>query len=315
MQKWVDNVLEAIGGTPMVYLRRVSPKGGARIFAKLESSNPGGSIKSRTALGMVEAAERAGLLSPDSILVEASSGNQGIALAMIGAVKGYQVRIIMPENMSRERRQLIEAYGAEIVLTPSGSNITEAIQTALDAARQMAECDSRVFLPKQFDNPANPDIHRKTTAQELLQQIDFSLDALVAGIGTGGTLTGIGEVLKSAFPAMKVYAAEPENAAILSGREIGHHVQQGIGDGLIPSIVNRELIDDIVLVKDEDALQTARLLARSEGLFCGISSGSNVYASIQVAKRLGEGGNVVTVLPDTGERYLSTDLGSVILTQ
>ena len=308
MQKWVDNVLEAVGRTPLVYLRRISPTGGAQIFGKLEAVNPGGSIKTRTAMGMIEAAEQAGLLKPDSVIVEVTSGNQGIAMAMIGAVKGYQVKIVMPENMSIERRKLIQAYGAEVILTPAGHDIGEAIDTALSVACELAAKDPRIFMPKQFENPANPAIHRSTTAQEILAQLDRPIDALVAGFGTGGTITGIGEVLKEAFPNIRIYAAEPDNAAILAGGKIGHHVQQGIGDGLIPPIMNTGIVDDMVLVSDEDAINTSRRLARMEGLLCGVSSGTNVCASIRVAEKLGPGKTIVTILPDTGERYLSTEL-------
>lgn len=308
MQKWVDNVLEVVGRTPLIYLRRTSPAGGAQIFAKLEAVNPGGSIKTRTAMGMIEAAEQSGLLKPDSVIVEVTSGNQGIAMAMIGAVKGYKVKIVMPENMSVERRKLIQAYGAEVILTPAGNDIGEAIETALGVAYELAARDSRVFMPKQFENPANPSIHRTTTAQEILEQLDRPIDALIAGFGTGGTITGIGEVLKAAYPNMKVFAAEPENAAILAGGKIGHHVQQGIGDGLIPLIMNTAIVDDMVIVSDEDAIQAARHLACAEGLLCGVSSGTNVCAAIRVAEKLGPGKTVVTILPDTGERYLSTDL-------
>lgn len=308
MRKWVHNVLEAIGETPLVYLGKLSPAGGARIFAKLEAVNPGGSIKSRTALAMIEAAEQAGLLKPGSIIVEASSGNQGIALAMIGAVKGYAVRIIMPESMSSERRKLIQAYGAEVELTPAGSDISEALAIARQRAAELAAKDERVFLPRQFDNPANPAVHKNITAQEIVSQLGGPVDALLAGFGTGGTLTGIGEALKAINPGIRIYAVEPENAAVLSGGKIGQHIQQGIGDGFIPAVLNTRLIDCTVVVSDQDALATARRLARREGLFCGISSGANVYAAIRIAEQLGEGKTVVTILPDTGERYLSTAL-------
>lgn len=308
MQKCCDTILDAVGKTPLVYLGRTSPAGGAKIYAKVECVNPGGSIKTRTALGMIEAAERAGQLKPGSIIVEVTSGNQGIAMAMIGAVKGYKVRIVMPENMSVERQKLIKAYGAEIVLTPAGASITEAIETALAVADDMAAKDSRVFLPRQFENVNNPDIHRRTTGQEILAQMPGPVDAFVAGFGTGGTITGIGEVLKKAYPNVKIFAAEPDNAAILAGKPIGHHVQQGIGDGVIPPILNRDIIDDLVLVSDDEACETSRRLAREEGILCGVSSGTNACAAIKVAMKLGPGKSVVTVLPDTGERYLSTYL-------
>lgn len=310
MKKWVGNILATIGETPLVYLRRISPQGGARIFAKIELMNPGGSIKIRTAHSMIEAAEQAGLLRPDSIIVEVSSGNQGIAMAMIGAVKGYAVRIIMPESMSVERRKLIQAYGAEIELTPAGANIAEAMDIALNTAKKMAEQDNRIFLPCQFENPANPAVHRATTAQEIINQLDCPIDALVAGFGTGGTLTGVGEVLKAAYPNLRIIAVEPENAAVLSGGKVGQHIQQGIGDGFIPAIFNTELVDDTCIVTDDSALAMAKQLAYREGILCGISSGANVYAALQTAKRLNEDRTVITVLPDTGERYLSTRLFS-----
>ncbi|MDR7866496.1 MAG: cysteine synthase A [Sporomusaceae bacterium] len=308
MQKCCSTILDAVGKTPLVYLGRTSPAGGAKIYAKVECVNPGGSIKTRTALGMIEAAERAGQLKLDSVIVEVTSGNQGIAMAMIGAVKGYKVRIVMPENMSVERQKLIKAYGAEIILTPAGASITEAIESALAVAGEMAAKDSRVFLPRQFENVNNPDIHRRTTGQEILAQMTGPVDAFVAGFGTGGTITGIGEVLKKAYPGVMIIAAEPDNAAILAGKPIGHHVQQGIGDGVIPPILNRDIIDDLVLVSDDEACETARRLAREEGILCGVSSGTNACAAIKIAQKLGPGKSVVTVLPDTGERYLSTCL-------
>jgi cysteine synthase A len=308
MQKWVSSILDVVGKTPLLYLKKVSPVGGSRIFAKVESLNPGGSIKTRTALAMVEAAEREGRLQRDSILVEVTSGNQGIAMAMIGAVKGYKVRIVMPENMSVERQKLIKAYGAEVVLTPAGHSIGEAIESALAVARKMAAEDPRVFLPRQFENLANPEAHRRTTGQEILEQMNEQIDAFVSGFGTGGTITGIGEVIKAKFPQAKIFVAEPDNAAILAGGVIGHHVQQGIGDGIIPPILNREIIDEIILVSDECAMAAARDLAQKEGVLGGVSSGTNVCAAIRVAEKLGPGKNIVTLLPDTGERYLSTDL-------
>lgn len=308
MARYVENILEAVGNTPLVKMGRIAPATGASIFAKVECLNPGGSIKIRTALGMITAAEEAGLLKPDSIIVEVTSGNQGISMALIGAVKGYRVRIIMPENMSIERRKLIQAYGAEVVLTPAGENIQEAIEAALTVAKRMADQDPRVFLPKQFENPANPDIHRQTTAEEIIAQLEGPLDAFVAGFGTAGTITGIGEILKKAYPDIKIIAAEPENAAILSGLAIGHHIQQGIGDGVIPPIMNTAIVDGIILVSDADALAAARRLAKDEGLLCGVSSGTNICAALRIAQKLGPAAKVVTILPDTGERYLSTEL-------
>ena len=306
--KTCHNILDAVGRTPLVCLGRVSPPGGAKIYAKVESLNPGGSIKTRTALGMIEAAERAGKLKPGSIILEVTSGNQGIAMSMIGAVKGYKVIIVMPENMSVERQKLIKAYGAEVVLAPAGHNITEAIEGALAIAYDMAAKDSRIFMPKQFENENNPDIHRTTTAQEILAQMDVPVDAFISGFGTGGTITGIGEILKAANANTLIVCAEPDKAAILAGKEIGHHVQQGIGDGIIPPILNRDVIDELILVSDDDACAASRRLAREEGILSGVSSGTNLTAAIEIARRLGPGKAVVTILPDTGERYLSTDL-------
>ncbi|MDN5344835.1 MAG: cysteine synthase [Clostridia bacterium] len=308
MAKCYHNVLDALGHTPMVKLARIVPPDAASVLVKLENLNLGGSIKSRTAYGMITAAERAGKLRPDSIIVEPTSGNQGIGLAMVGAIKGYKVRIVMPASMSEERRKLIQAYGAEIVLTPVGKDVTETFDICIRTAYQMAAEDPRIFIPQQFENPANPDIHRQTTAREIVEQVEGNIDAFIAGIGTGGTITGIGEVLKEHYPGIKIYAVEPSNAAVLSGGKVSSHQQQGIGDGFIPGVLNREIYDAIICVSDEDALATARLLAREEGLLVGISSGSNVWAALQVAGQLGSGKTVVTILPDTGERYYSTRL-------
>lgn len=303
-----ESILQAIGSTPMVELQRVGKETGCRLLAKVEGLNPGGSIKSRTAYWMVESASSQGLINRDTILVEATSGNQGIGLSMVGAVFGLKVRIIMPENMSKERQMLMRAYGAEVILTPAGKDIGEAIRRAMDTAREMADEDPKVFWVNQFNNPANTDAHRRTTAHEILMQVDEPIDAFVSGVGTGGTITGVGEELKGHYPDCLVVAAEPENGAILSGGRIGHHIQQGIGDGLIPGILNQDILDRIVVVPDEDALETARLLARKEGLFAGISSGTNVWAAIKIAEELGPGRTIVMVLPDCGERYLSSAL-------
>lgn len=303
----LDNILQAIGGSPVVALKRVARDVEASVLAKVEGLNPGGSIKARTALGMIEAAEREGLLGPNSIIVEATSGNQGIGLAMVGAVKGYRVRIVMPASMSMERRLLIGAYGAEVVLVPDRGDIGESIDACLRLTEEMAREDRRVFLPRQFANQANPAYHRLTTAAEIISQVG-RVDAFVCGIGTGGTLTGVGEVLKERWPQTLVVAVEPENAAILSGGRMGCHVQQGIGDGLVPPILNRDIIDEIEVVSDGQALAAARRLAREEGILAGVSSGSNCAAALNVARRLGKGKTVLTVLPDTGERYLSTEL-------
>ncbi len=302
-------ILEAIGNSPVVALKRLAGDEGAALLGKVEGLNPGGSIKARTALGMIEAAEREGVLGPGSIIVEATSGNQGIGLAMVGAVKGYKVRIVMPGSMSKERRLLIAAYGAEVVLVPDKGDIGESINACLRLTEEMAREDPRVFLPRQFANPANPAYHRRTTAAEIMEQVD-RVDAFVCGIGTGGTLTGVGEALKERWPETLVVAVEPENAAILSGGRMGCHVQQGIGDGLVPSILNRDLIDEVQVVSDDEALVISRRLAREEGILAGVSSGSNCAAALRVARRLGPGKVVVTVLPDTGERYLSTELFS-----
>lgn len=306
----LGSILEAIGQTPLVSLDRVRPAGAARILAKVELLNPSGSVKARPAYAMVRAAEEQGLLRPDSILVEASSGNQGIALAMIGAVLGYRVVIVMPSGMSSERAAIIRAYGAETIITDAGRNISEAIANATGRARQMAADDPRVFYVQQFSNLANPQAHEDTTAAEILAALgpytpDTRIDAFLAGIGTGGTLTGVGRVLKGRFPGMQVIAVEPDRAAILSGGQVHDHIQQGIGDGVIPDVLDVPLIDRTVIVSDDQAVATARLLARKEGLFTGISAGSNVCAAMRVASELGPGGTVVTICPDTGERYLS----------
>ncbi len=303
----LGSALEAIGGTPLVALDRIRPAGAARILAKAELLNPSGSIKARPAYAMVRAAEREGLIGPGSVLVEASSGNQGIALAMVGAVLGYRVVIVMPEGMSSERAAIIRAYGAETVITDPGANISEAIANATAEAGRLAAADPRMFYVRQFSNPANPDAHAAGTAQEILAALGpgVNLAAFVAGIGTGGTLTGVGRVLRERFPGVRIIAVEPANAAILSGGEITGHIQQGIGDGLLPDVLDTGLIDSSVTVTDDEAFATARLLARREGLFCGISSGSNVCAAMRVAQEFGPAENVVTVCPDNGERYLS----------
>lgn len=302
------NVLEAAGHTPMIQLNRMVPAGAARVLVKFEGLNVGGSIKTRVALNMIEEAEKAGLLKKDSIIVEPTSGNQGIGLALIGAVKGYRVRIIMPDSVSEERRKLVHHYGAEVVLVHDAGNIGACIEECLQTALRMAKEDPRVYVPQQFANPANPMIHRHQTALEILEQVGGTIDGFCSGVGTGGTLTGIGETLKAINPHMTIWAVEPENAAILAGGIVGTHLQMGIGDGVIPDILNRDIYEDIYIVTDEEALRTARELCRKEGLMCGISSGTNVAAAIQLAKKLGEGKTVVTILPDTAERYFSTPL-------
>ncbi len=303
-----NSILDAIGNTPIIRLRHIAPEGGADILVKFEGLNVGGSIKTRTALNMIEDAERRGLLSPDTIIVEPTSGNQGIGLALIGAVRGYKVKIIMPDSVSEERRKLVKHYGAQVILVHDDGNIGLCIERCLELALKMRDEDSRVFVPQQFENPANPSVQRTVTAREILAQVDGPIDGFCSGIGTGGTISGIGETLKAANPHMEIWAVEPENAAILSGGAIGTHIQMGIGDGVIPKVLNQEIYDDVCIVNDEEALRTARELASREGIMCGISSGTNVAAAIRLAKKLGAGKTVVTVLPDTAERYFSTPL-------
>jgi cysteine synthase A len=275
---------------------------------KYEGVNIGGSIKTRTAYNMICEAEKRGAIHKNTIIVEPTSGNQGIGLALIGAVRGYRVRIIMPDSVSEERRKLVKHYGAEVILIHDAGNIGECIEECLQTALRMQREDPNVFVPQQFENPANPAIQRCATAQEILRQVEGPIHGFCSGIGTGGTITGIGEVLKDANPGMTIWAAEPENAAILSGGLIGTHVQMGIGDGIIPEILNRAIIDEVCIITDDEALTTARALAAKEGILCGISSGTNVAAAIKLAKKLGRGKTVVTVLPDTAERYFSTPL-------
>lgn len=297
-----------MGNTPLIRLGRMSEPGCAQILVKFEGLNVGGSIKTRTACNMIRDAEEKGLIREDTIIVEPTSGNQGIGLALVGAVRGYQTRIIMPDSVSEERRKLMKHYGAEVVLIHDAGNIGECIQECLNTALRMAEEDPRVFVPQQFENPANPAVHRSQTAIEILEQVDCSIDGFCSGIGTGGTITGIGEILKEKNPRMEIWAVEPEHAAILSGGSIGTHLQMGIGDGVIPAILNTHIYDDICIVTDEEAIRTSRDLAAKEGIMCGISSGTNVAAAIKLARKLGEGKTVVTVLPDTAERYFSTPL-------
>ena len=302
-----DNILEAVGHTPMIRLRRMAP-GGAQVLVKFEGLNVGGSIKTRTALAMIEDAERRGLIGPDTVIVEPTSGNQGVGLALCGAVKGHRVRVIMPDSVSQERRKLVRQYGAQVVLVRDEGDIGACIAACRRMADEMAREDPRVFVPGQFDNPANPEAHRRSTAREILEQAGGDVDGFCAGFGTGGTLTGIGEVLRAHNPRVAIWAAEPENAAVLSGGRVGSHVQMGIGDGLVPGNLNTALVDRVCIVSDAQALQTARDLARLEGLMCGISSGTNVAVALEMARALGPGRRVVTVLPDTAERYFSTPL-------
>jgi len=303
-----NNILEAIGNTPLVRLNKMPEEGSAQVLVKFEALNVGGSIKTRTALNMIEKAEEEGLINKDSIIVEPTSGNQGIGLALVGAVKGYRTIIIMPDSVSEERRKLVRHYGAEVRLIHDYGDIGACIEECLKAALKMREKDSRVFIPQQFENINNTLAHKKATALEILDQVDGPIHGFCSGIGTGGTLTGIGEVLKEHNPDMTIWAVEPENAAILAGGTIGTHMQMGIGDGIIPAILNREIYDDIYVVTDDEAINTAKRLAREEGLMCGISSGTNVAAALKLAKKLGPGKTVVTVLPDTAERYFSTPL-------
>lgn len=302
------NILEAMGNTPLIRLNRMTEKGSAQILVKFEGLNVGGSIKTRTAYNMIKDAEEKGLIKEDTIIVEPTSGNQGIGLALVGAVRGYKTRIIMPDSVSEERRKLMKHYGAEVVLIHDAGNIGECIEECLNTALKMAGEDPRVFVPQQFENPANPAVHRNQTAVEILEQAEGPIDGFCSGIGTGGTITGIGEVLKEKNPDMEIWAVEPEHAAILSGGSIGTHLQMGIGDGLIPEILNTGIYDDICIVTDDEAIQTSRDLASKEGIMCGISSGTNVAAAIKLARKLGEGKTVVTILPDTAERYFSTPL-------
>ncbi len=297
-----------MGNTPLIRLERMAEEGSAQILVKFEGLNVGGSIKTRTAYNMIRDAEEKGLIKEDTIIVEPTSGNQGIGLALVGAVRGYKTRIIMPDSVSEERRKLMKHYGAEVVLIHDAGNIGECIEECLNTALRLAKEDPRVFVPQQFENPANPAVHRSQTAVEILEQADCKIDGFCSGIGTGGTITGIGEVLKEKNPEIEIWAVEPEHAAILSGGSIGTHIQMGIGDGLIPAILNTQIYDDICIVTDEEAIQTSRDLASKEGIMCGISSGTNVAAALKLAKKLGKGKTVVTVLPDTAERYFSTPL-------
>lgn len=303
-----NTILDAIGNTPVIRLQHMTGPDDAEILVKFEGLNIGGSIKTRTAFNMILDAEIKGLINKDTVIVEPTSGNQGIGLALVGAVKGYKVKIIMPDSVSEERRKLVEHYGAETILVHDNGNIGLCIEDCLNLALKMKAENPNVFVPQQFENPANPAIQRSATAVEILEQVNKPIHGFCSGIGTGGTITGIGEVLKEKNPDITIWAVEPENAAILSGGSIGTHVQMGIGDGLIPDILNTEIFDDVCIIKDEEALQASRDLASKEGIMCGISSGTNVAAAMRLAKILGKGKTVVTVLPDTAERYFSTPL-------
>ena len=306
-----NNVLEAVGNKPLIRLQKIVPEDSAQVIVKYEGVNIGGSIKTRTALSMIECAEKSGKITKDTIIVEPTSGNQGIGLSLIGAVKGYKVRIIMPDSVSEERRKLIKAYGAELVLIHDDGDIGKCIEECLATALKMQDENENVWVPQQFINPDNPKVHRNTTAVEILEQANCQIDGFCSGVGTGGTLTGIGEVLKEHNPNIKIWAVEPENAAILSGGSIGTHLQMGIGDGIIPENLNLNIFSETAIVTDDEAIETSKRLIREEGILCGISSGTNVAAALRMAKILGKGKTVVTVLPDTGERYFSTELFEV----
>ena len=303
-----NNILDAIGNTPIIRLSRMADPESAEILVKFEGLNVGGSIKTRTAYNMIKDAEARGVINKDTVIVEPTSGNQGIGLALVGAVLGYKTKIIMPDSVSEERRKLVNHYGAEVILIHDAGNIGDCIEECLKTALRMQAEDPAVFVPQQFENPANSDAQRCFTGVEILEQVGGPIHGFCSGIGTGGTITGIGETLKAKNPDIEIWAVEPEHAAILSGGSIGTHIQMGIGDGVIPAILNQSIYTDICIVKDEEAIQTAKDLASKEGIMCGISSGTNVAAAIKLAKKLGKGKTVVTVLPDTAERYFSTPL-------
>lgn len=303
-----QNILDAVGHTPMIRLNRLAEPDSAQILVKFEGLNVGGSIKTRTAYNMIRQAEEQGVIHKDTIIVEPTSGNQGIGLALIGAVRGYRTIIIMPDSVSEERRKLVRHYGAEVILIHDAGNIGACIDECLQTALRMRAENPNIFVPQQFENPANPMAHRHHTGLEILEQVAGPIHGFCSGIGTGGTITGIGSVLKAQNPDIEIWAVEPEHAAILSGGSIGTHLQMGIGDGLIPEILDQQIYDDIYIVTDDEAINTAKALAAREGIMCGISSGTNVAAAIRLAKKLGAGKTVVTVLPDTAERYFSTPL-------
>jgi cysteine synthase A len=299
-----DSVLDLIGNTPLVRLNRVRPAGAGEVLAKLESLNPGGSVKDRIALAMIAAAEREGRLKPGATIVEPTSGNTGIGLAMVAAARGYRLILTMPEDMSLERRQLLARFGAELVLTPAIEGMTGAVF----AARELVTQHPDYFMPQQFENPANPEVHRQTTAREILAATGGRLDAFVAGVGTGGTITGVGEVLKAELGNVLVVGVEPARSPVLQGGRFRPHAIQGIGASFVPGVLNRTVLDRVIGVRDEDAMALALRLTREEGLLVGISAGANVWAALQVAAELGPEATVVTILPDTGERYLSVEL-------
>jgi cysteine synthase len=304
IMKPANSILELIGNTPIVKLRNIVDEDSADVFVKLEWYNPGGSVKDRIALSMIEDAEKTGKIQPGGTIVEPTSGNTGIGLALVAAAKGYKAILVMPDTMSIERRNLLRAYGAELVLTPGA----EGMKGAIKKATEILEQNPTYFMPQQFDNPANPKIHRETTGREIVQQMEGKLDAFIAGVGTGGTVTGVGEVIKKEIPGVRLIAVEPAASPVLSGGQPGPHKLQGIGAGFVPKVLNTEILDRIITVENETAFETARRLAKEEGLLVGISTGANVYAALQVAKELGKGKRVLTVSPSNGERYLSTPL-------
>lgn len=298
------NVLELIGQTPIVSLNNMGSQDRGEVYVKLEGFNPAGSIKDRPGLYMIEKAEEMGLLQPGSIILEATSGNTGIGLAMAASLKGYPIVIVMPENMSEERKKILRAYGAELLLTPAA----EGMPGAVKRASSMAESDSRYYLVKQFENPANAQCHEETTAREILQQMGKNLDALVCGVGSGGTITGIARALKQEIPGITIVAVEPANSAVLSGNPAGPHKIQGIGAGFIPLVLNLELVDNIIAVTDEDAIETCRQLAQQEALLLGISSGAAIFAALQLADKMGKGKRILAIAPDSADKYISTEL-------
>jgi len=303
-----NNILEAMGNTPLIRLGRMVEEDSAQVLVKFEGLNVGGSIKTRTAYNMIAAAERDGLINENTVIVEPTSGNQGIGLALIGAVKGYKTVIIMPDSVSRERRMLVHHYGAEVITVHDDGDIGKCMDECLKLAEKMKAEDPNVYIPQQFENKANPQVHREHTGIEIIEQAGCKIDGFCSGFGTGGTISGIGETLKAKYPDIEIWAVEPENAAILAGGTIGTHLQMGIGDGLIPGNLNLKIYDEIYIVTDDEAINTSKELARKEGIMCGISSGTNVAAALKLAKKLGKGKTVVTVLPDTAERYFSTPL-------
>lgn len=303
-----NNILEVIGHTPLIRLNRMVDDDSAEILVKFEGLNVGGSIKTRTAYNMIIAAEEQGIINKDTVIVEPTSGNQGIGLALIGAVKGYKTVIIMPDSVSEERRMLVRHYGAEVILVHDAGNIGDCIEECLKTAQRMKDENPNVFIPQQFENPANPLAHKHHTGLEIVEQAGKEIHGFCSGIGTGGTISGIGETLKALYPDIEIWAVEPQNAAILAGGTIGTHLQMGIGDGIIPENLNQNIYSEVYIVTDEEAIETAKDLARLEGIMCGISAGTNVAAAKKLAKKLGKGKTVVTVLPDTAERYFSTPL-------